>query len=886
MREMLDPKTIALIGATESEGTVGRTIMENLIASEGRGIYPVNPKHDQILGLKCYASIAEVPVHIDLAMVAVPAEGVPDVLEACANAGVCGAIVVSAGFGETGKHGAALERRIRKIVDNSQLRVIGPNCLGVIRPTVGLNASFLSISPRKGDIALISQSGALGTGMLDWATTAHIGFSMFASVGSMTDVDFADLIDFLGEDRYTRSILVYMESIGDARRFISAARSFARSKPIIVLKPGRYSESARVALSHTGAMASDDEIYEAAFRRVGVVRVHEVADLFHTAEVLDSHRLPSGPSVAVVTNAGGLGVMATDALVEWGGELAPLSEKTMAALDTSLPAYWSHANPVDVLGDAPSERFVAALEACLHDPAVNGALVIYTPQGNARPDQMAEQVSAIASKAYKPVVTVLMGGETVRNGRDIFHRAGVPCFETPEDAVKAYLGMYEYSKNLELLYQTPAELSVDVAPPKHNLQALLRRVASSGRKILTEEESKRFVRTYGIPIATPRLATSADEAVAIAGRFGYPVVLKVVSHGITHKSAAGGVATDIFSDEDVRTAYNRVIERVSESSPKAVVEGVSVQKMVRKVDYELILGVRKDAQFGTVIVFGAGGVGAEGLADFAVALPPLNQTLARRMMEETRVFQLMSKPPKGVTPPDLGELEELLTMLSNIAVDFPEIAELDINPLVIADGHATAVDARIVIDESTLSGRSRAPHLVITPYPTRYVMPWKLADGTEVLLRPVKPEDEPLEAELLATASEETLRSRFFENRVNIDHTMLVRFTNIDYDREMTIVAELTKGKKKHIIGVGGLTVEGNRKRGEFAVMVHDQYQGLGLGFKLTDIVIGIAQEKGLREIRGFVDARNHRMLKVVSELGFVEETTADGVTTECLSLA
>jgi acetyltransferase len=885
MRQMLDPKTIALIGATESEGTVGRTIMENLLASEGRDIYPVNPRHDTILDLKCYPSIAEVPVHIDLAVVAVPAEGVPDVLQACAERGVCGAIVVSAGFGETGKHGAALEKRIRKILDTYPMRVIGPNCLGVIRPTVGLNASFLSIQPMKGDIALISQSGALGTGMLDWATTAHIGFSLFASVGSMTDVDFADLIDFLGEDRYTRSILVYMESIGDARRFISAARSFARSKPIIVLKPGRYSESARVALSHTGAMASDDELYEAAFRRVGVVRVHEVADLFHTAEVLDSHRLPKGASVAVVTNAGGLGVMATDALVEWGGKLAKLSDKTMDTLNAALPAYWSHANPVDVLGDADSERFVVALNACLHDTNVNGVLVIYTPQGNALPNAMAEQVATIASKAHKPVITVLMGGERVLEGRDIFHRAGVPCFETPEDAVKAYLGMYRYSSNLELLYQTPAELPVDAAPPKHNLQALLKRVARSGRSVLTEEESKRFVRTYGVPIVTQRLARDVDEALEAANRAGYPVVLKVVSHGITHKSAAGGVATGVCSPNELRGAYARILDRVAKSAPKAVIEGVSVQEMIREVDYELIMGIKKDPQFGSVIIFGAGGVSAEGLADFAVALPPLNQVLARRMMEETRIFQVMSKPPKGVTPPDLGELEELLTMLSNIAVDFPEVAELDINPLVIAGGQATAVDARVVIDEAVIAGKSTDRHLVITPYPTRYVMPWRLADGTQVLLRPVRPEDEPLEAELLATASEETLRARFFENRVNIDHTMLVRFTNIDYDREMAIVAELTKGRKKRIIGVGRLMVEPSRSRGEFAVMVHDEFQGQGLGFKLTDLIIGIAQEKGLAEVRGYIDSKNHRMLKVVEELGFMEEGAEEGVTTVCLSL-
>ena len=885
MRRMLDPNTVALIGATETEGTVGRIIMENLVRSDGRALYPVNPRHDEVFGIPCLPSITAVPERVDLAVVATPAATVPDVLLECAKAGVHGAIVVSAGFGETGKEGLARERHIRRILRDYPMRVVGPNCLGIIRPSVGLNASFLSVEPAPGDIALISQSGALGTGMLDWAVSAHVGFSLFASVGSMVDVDFADLVDFLGEDPHTRSILIYMETIGNARRFMSAARSFARNKPIIVLKPGRYSESARAALSHTGAMAGDDEVYEAAFRRVGVLRVHEVADLFHAAEVLDSRRLPVGPGVAIVTNAGGLGVMATDSLVEHGGRLATLSEKTTKLLDAALPPYWSHGNPVDVLGDATSDRFVAAVKACLADPGVNGILLLYTPQGNARPDEMAARVSALVKGSPKPVITVLMGGETVIAGREIFNSAAVPCYNTPEEAVRTYLSMYQYARNLELLYETPAELPIDIAPPKHNLQAMLRRIAKSGRTVLTEEESKRFVTTYGFPVVEQVIADDLAEALVAAKKIGYPVVLKIVSHDITHKSAAGGVEVGVCSAPDLETAYARIMKRVKKSSPKAVIDGVSVQKMVREVDFELILGMKKDRQFGSVLVFGAGGVAAEGLADFAVSLPPLNQTLARRMMEETRIFRTIQSPRRGVVAPDVSELDELLTVLSNIVVDFPEIAEIDINPLVIADGKACAVDARIVIDKSALEGKPKKPHLVITPYPTRYVTPWRLSDGTEVILRPIRPEDEPMEYELLTTASEATLRGRFLENLVNITHEMLVRFTNIDYDREMAIVAELTKGKKKRIIGVARLMGESDRGRGEFAVLVHDDYQGRGLGYKLTDMIIGIAQEKGLREITGYVDSNNRRMLRVVAELGFVAEETVDRVTTVRMSL-
>ena len=885
MRKMLDPRSIAVIGASETEGSVGRTIMDNALASAGRTVYPVNPRRETILGLPTYPSVGDIGAEIDLAMVATPAATVPDVLAQCAAAGVHGAIVVSAGFSETGKQGALLDTQIRKVLRSSPMRVVGPNCLGIIRPTVGLNASFLNITPDAGNIALISQSGALGTGMLDWAIDAHVGFSMFASVGGMVDVDFADLIDFLGDDEQTRSILIYMETIGNARRFMSAARGFARNKPIIVLKPGRYAESARAALSHTGSMAGGDEIYEAAFRREGVVRVHEVADLFHAAAVLDSHRLPKGSNVAIVTNAGGLGVMATDALVEHGGRLASLSAATMETLNAALPPYWSHDNPIDVLGDAGSDRFVAAVQACLDDEAVNGILLIYTPQGNARPDEMAARVAELVKDSDKPLITVLMGGETVRNGRRIFSAAGIPSYETPEDAVKTYLGMYRYSANLELLYETPAELTVDVAPPRHNLEAMLRRIAKTGRLVLTEEESKRFLTTYGMPVVRQETTHTVEEALAAAKEIGYPVVLKIVSHDITHKNAVGGVEVGICSAPDLERSYAQLLERVKERAPDAAIEGVAVQMMVRHVDYELILGMKKDLQFGSVVIFGAGGVGAEGLADFSVSLPPLNPVLARRMMEETRIYRSLAKPPTGVTPPDLAALDGMITMLSNLVVDFPEIAEIDVNPVVVAQGKPVAVDARIIIDQSVLDGTPETPHLVITPYPTRFITPWRLTDGTEILLRPIKPEDESMIAEMLSTMSEETLHERFFEGIPHFDHDRLVRFTNIDYERELAIVAELTGRRGKRIIGVGRVIGDPGRGTGEFTVIVHDEFHGRGLGFKLVDLIIGIAEEKGFTELTGTISADNERMLDLTEQLGFSASPAENGVVAVRLEL-
>jgi acetyltransferase len=886
MKRMLDPRTIAVIGASEAEGSVGRTIMDNVMRSADRTVYPVNPKHKAVMGLAAYPDIAAVPAEVDLAVIATPAATVPDVMAQCVAAGVRGAIIVSAGFAETGKAGAALGAQIRKALRGSSTRVIGPNCLGVIRPGVGLNASFLDIQPEPGDIALISQSGALGTGMLDWAIDAHVGFSLFASVGGMLDVDFADLIDFLGEDEQTRSILIYMETIGDARRFTSAARGFARNKPIIVLKPGHYAESARAALSHTGSMAGGDEIYEAAFRRDGIVRVHEVTDLFHAAEVLDSKRLPQGPDVAVVTNAGGLGVMATDSIVEHGGRLAQLSDSAMEQLNAALPPYWSHANPIDVLGDAGSDRFSAAVRTCLDEPTVNGILVLYTPQGNARPDEMAEQIVKLVKGSDKPVITALMGGKSVRAGRRIFAEAGIPCYEAPEDAVKTYLDMWRYSKNLELLYETPAELSIDVNPPHRHLDAMIRRVAHSGRYILTEAESKQFLTTYGMPVIGQKIGHTLEEALKAAETIGYPVVLKIVSHEVTHKNAVGGVQIGVCSPKDLERAYTQMLERVKERAPKAVIEGVSVQSMIRPIDYELILGMKKDRQFGSVLVFGAGGVGAEGLADFTVSLPPLNQVLARRMMEETRIFKSMQRAPRGVELPDFAALDQMLVELSNIVVDFPEIAEIDINPVVVSGGKPCAVDARIIIDKSVLDGSPETPHLIIAPYPSHFVAPWKLTDGTEVLLRPIKPEDEQLIAEMLATMTEASLKDRFFGGIPAFTHERLVRFTNIDYERELAIVAELTKGKSRRILGVGRLIGYPERGHGEFSVIVHDDFQRKGLGRKLADLMIGIAEDKGITSIEGLVSDDNAPLLALAAQLGFEAGASQDGIVRVRLDLA
>jgi acetyltransferase len=877
-RRMLNPKTVALIGATEKEGSVGRAAMENLLLSSGRKIFPVNPNRTAVLGVACYPNIGSVPEPVDLAVVATPARTVPEIVEECGKAGVQGIVVISAGFREIGEEGKRLEDQIKQIRKKHGMRIIGPNCVGYIRPNVGLNASFLKAKPEGGKIAFISQSGALGSAILDWAVSAHIGFSMFASVGSMIDVDFGDMIDFLGDDPDTRSIMIYMEGVGNAKKFMSAARGFARTKPIIVVKPGRFAESARAAVSHTGAMASDDEVYDAAFKRAGVVRVNEVGDLFNSAAVLDSKHLPRGRRLAIVTNAGGPGVMGTDELMELGGELARLSDESMRQLNSVLPPYWSRGNPIDVLGDADVGRYVKALDVCLNDPGVDGILVAYTPQGAARPTELARSIAEIARNSWKPIIVTWMGGEAVREARDIFAHGDIPSYDTPEDAVKTYLYMYRYGRNLELLYETPAELSVDQAPPKSNLKALITRLANEGVTTVSEEDSKRFLSNYGIPTTKPYMANNVEAAIRLANDTGYPVVLKIVSPDISHKSDVGGVATGIDSDEKLRSEYDAMMRRVKASRPQAKILGVTIQKMIEKIDYEIILGARKDRDFGSVILFGMGGVGAEIFQDFSIGLPPLNQTLARRLMEDTRVHKMI-QGYRGKPPADMRQLEEIIVRFSNLIVDFPEIAEIDVNPLAICGGKAYALDARIVIDKNALEYPSPYSHLVITPYPTRYVTPWKLTNGKEVMLRPIRPEDEPLEHEMLTTLSEDTLRGRFFQVIKNITHEMLIRYCNIDYDREMAIVGEIREGEKRRIIGIGRLIIEPDFRKGEFAVVVHDDYQGKGLGYKLVDMVIGIAQEKGLEKIYGIVLTDNRAMLRICDELGFKTRALSDGTT-------
>ena len=897
LNNVFNPRSIALIGASDREGSVGRVALTNLIQAKDRKIFPVNPNKKSVLGLECFKDIASIGDPVDCAVIATPAREVPGLVEACGKAGIGGAVIFSAGFKEIGEEGRLLEQQVTTLRKQYGMRILGPNCLGFVRPNAGLNATFMRTSPPSGHIAFISQSGALGSAILDWAVDEHVGFSMFASIGAMMDLDFGDLIDFLGEDDDTRSILIYMEGVGNAKKFMSAARAFSMRKPIIIIKPGRFTESAKAARSHTGAMAGDDAIYEAAFERVGVVRVKEISDLFNVAEILDSRKLPKGPRLAIVTAAGGPGVMATDALVDNGGKLAKLSDKSMEQLNQVLPPFWSKGNPIDVLGDADAARYGKAIKICLDDSEVDGVLVIYVPMDIAPPDEVARAVIDNAKDMWKPVIAAWMGGQKVRSAMEAFAQNNIPSYETPEEAVKAYASMYWYERSLELLYETPADLPVQemfqedqkdfiqkIMSEKKGLRDLIKKAIGEGRTLLNEDESKAFLAAYRIPTTMPSITHDVKEAVTVATKIGYPVVIKIVSPDITHKTDVGGVAVGIRSDEQLRQAYETMVTTVKERAPKASIRGIAVQKMVEDIDYEVILGSKKDKDFGSVILFGMGGVMAELIKDFSIGFPPLNRTLAKRLMEETKAYKLI-QGWRGKVPANLDELEMILVLFSYLVAGFPEIAEIDINPLAISGGKLCAVDARIILDKDYRESASPYPHLVITPYPIRLVTSSRLSDGTEIVLRPIMPEDEPLEREFLETLSDESRRTRFFSAFKNISHEWFVMFCNIDYDRHIAMVAEITENGKRKIIGVVRLILDPDFDSGEIAALVHDRFQRKGLGQTLMEVVTKIAKWKGLKEIHGEVLTENQKMLGLCKKLGYTTKMLPDGITSISLQL-
>ena len=889
---LFKPGSVALIGATEREGSVGRALLANLLIPAFQGkVYPVNPQHANILGLTAYPSIGDIPAPVDLAVIATPAATVPATVGECVSAGVKSAIVISAGFREHGVEGQALEAQIAHELKRGHMRLLGPNCLGVMNARFGLNATFAQTIARPGNVAFLSQSGALQTAILDWSLREQVGFSAFVSTGSMLDIGWGDLIDYFGDDPYTQSILIYMESVGDARAFLSAAREVTLTKPIIVLKAGRSEAASKAAASHTGALTGSDDVLQAAFRRAGVVRVSSIPDFFYMAEVLSKQPRPRGPKLTMLTNAGGPAVLATDALIAVGGELTALSPKSLDALNEFLPAHWSHGNPIDILGDADPERYQRAAEIALADPNSDGLLVILAPQGMTNPAEVAERLKPHAHAHGKPLLASWMGGASVAAGEAILNTAGIPTFAYPDTATRIFTLMWRYSYNLRGIYETPVltDGPQEESEARGKIRNIIEQARSRGRTLLTEYESKQVLTLCGIPAVETRIAHNEAEAIAAATAIGFPVVVKLHSETISHKSDVGGVKLSLPDQDAVRQAYRAIESSATERAGRDSFQGVTVQPMWKTSGYELIVGSATDAQFGPVIAFGSGGELVEVYRDRALALPPLNTTLAHRLLEQTLIFKALSGV-RGRKAVDIAALEAVLVRFSRLIVENPAIKEADINPLVASADEIIALDARFVLHDKKVAD-NELPKPAIRPYPVQYVFPWTMKDGTPVTLRPIRPEDEPLMVKFHAALSERSVFLRYFQwSKLSqrVAHDRLRRICFIDYDREMALVADHTSPEtgEHEILAVGRLSKLHGKSTAEMALLVRDQYQRLGLGVELLRRLIQVARDEHLDSMQAYLLRENVEMRGLVEKLGFrVEPADETGVHLAFLNL-
>ena len=872
---MLAPRSVAVIGATETEGSVGRTLMENLKAGNfGGTLIPVNPRRRRVFGITAFPRISAAQHAVDLAVVATPAPTVPALIGECVEAGVKGAIIISAGFEECGQAGRELEKQILKELRGSKMRIIGPNCLGVMRPRIALNATFAADMALPGSVGFISQSVGLCTAILDWGLREKVGFSAFVSVGSMLDVNWGDLIYYLGDDPSTKSIVIYMESIGNARSFLSAAREVALTKPIIVIKVGRSEAASKAAASHTGSLTGNDEVLDAAFRRVGVLRVNTIPELFNMAEVLAKQPRPRTPRLVIVTNAGGPAALATDMLVTGGGQIAQLSRESFDAFNKLLPAHGSRNNPVDLLGDAGAERYAKALEIVSKDPNNDGVLVILTPQAMTEPTATAEQLKRFAKFNGKPILASWMGGDQVRVGEEILNNAGIPTFPYPDTAMRAFAYMWRYADNLRSLYETPAVgADSDNQFAKRSQVAKIIRTARRGKRtLLTEIESKEILAAYGISVVETHIAFSEEEAVKLAESIGSSVVLKVYSATITHKSDVGGVKLNLRGAGAVRRAYRQIQLAVTKHNRGEDFLGVTVEPMIAVDGCELILGSSLDPQFGPVLLFGAGGPLVEVFKDRALALPPLNATLARRVIEQTRIFAAL-KGVRGRGPADLAALDQLLVRFSQLVAEQRWIKEIDINPLVASASGLIALDARMVL-HSAEAREDELPRPGIRPYPSQYVARCRLRDNTVAILRPIRPEDEPLMIEFHKTLSEQSVRFRYFsllKLETRIAHERLTRICFNDYDCEIALVIDYKNPQtaRHEILGVGRLSKLHGLDEAEWAIIISDQWQGHGLGTKLLRLLVEIGRKEKLSRIFAHILPDNSVMQHVSKKVGF-----------------
>ncbi len=874
---LFSPNSIAMFGASERKNSVGEVVFRNLVSSGFKGdIYPINPKHSKVQGQKAYKTIAEVGKPIDLAVVATPAKTIPAIVEACGQHGVKTMIILSAGFRESGPAGRRLEDRVTEVAKEFGIRFIGPNCLGLIRPDKGVNVTFGNNDAKPGNLALVSQSGAICTAILDWAEINDIGFSTVISTGIAADLDFGDYLDYLVSDPKTDSILMYVEGIKDARRFMSGLRAAARIKPVIVLKVGRHAAGAEASMSHTGALVGSDETFSAALSRSGVLRVETVSQLFSAAKALSARSRVYGDKLAIITNGGGPGVMAADRASDLNIELSEFSKETIDKLNKVLPEVWSHGNPVDIIGDAPPERYREAVDICLSSPEVDGAIVILTPQAMTEPAKVAEVLIELSDQHKKPILTSWMGGKQIRDARKLFNNAKLPSFRTLENAVDAFHYLSSYQKNQRLLLQTPAKSSRrHIQPDVEGARLIIESALAEQRKILTEPESFALLGAFRIGAVRNGIARSANEALILAESIGFPVAMKIYSPDITHKSDAGGIRLNINNAQAVRSTYRELIEQVKQTRPEARIDGVTVEQMYQSPNgRELLIGITRDPVFGPVISFGSGGTTVEVMGDSAIALPPLNRRLAADLINRTKASKMLDQF-RHMPAANCEALMDVLLRVSSMACELPWIQEMDINPLILDEDAAVAVDARIRVDFPKPS-TDPYHHLAIHPYPTNLVSRLQLPNGTNIIIRPIRPEDVDLEQNFTRDLSDEAKYFRFMSSVQELTTEMLMRFTQIDYHYEMALIAVMEIDNREEELGVARYVTNPDKKSCEFALVVSDKWQRQGIGHRLMHQLMEAARDKGLEKMEGEVLSNNFKMLDLMKSLNFRVTTSPD----------
>ncbi len=873
LEKIFAPESVAVIGATTRKDSVGDRVFQNMIDAGYSGeLYAVNPRYKEVHGKKCYPSIEAIGKPIELAVIVLPAKVVPDVIRQCGENGVRGVVVISAGFREVGREGARLEEQMIEQARRFGIRIIGPNCLGIMRPSVGLNATFSLNAALPGELALVSQSGALCTSILDWALHNKVGFSTMISMGASADVDFGEALDYLAADAKTKSILVYIEGIRMARRFMSGLRVAARMKPVVVVKAGRYAAGSRAAMSHTGSIVGSDDVFDAALRRAGVVRVITIGELFASAEILSSGSRVNGNRLAVVTNAGGPGVIVADCAVERNVSIQDFDEKTMGQLDKILPPQWSHGNPVDILGDAPPEKYGEAVAICHKNKDIDGVAVMLTPQAMTRPTEAAQRVIEAAKKTKKPTLACWMGEDQVEEARRLFTENRIPTFRTPESAVAAFSYLARYNRSQQLLLQVPGPLSERHDPDVDGAKLVIEGAIGEGHKVLSTTESKALLTAFGIPTMQSVEARSANEALVAAQSLGFPVAMKIASHDITHKSDVGGVRLNINSAATVRSVYNDLIFAAKKAMPKADIRGVTIEKMCRKPHgRELMVGVVRDSVFGPTISFGAGGTTVEIMKDRAVALPPLNQYLVQDMIKQTKISKLLDSF-RNLPEVDKGAIETVLLRVSEMVCELPQIQELDINPLIVDENGAMAVDARVVVEHQSPT-MGRYDHMAIHPYPSHLESNMQLPDGRNIVIRPIRPEDAEIEDTFVRNLSPESKYFRFMHTLQELTPKMLVRFTQIDYDREMAFIATTDVDGREAEIAVGRYVTNPDGATCEPALVVGDEWRRMGIGTKIMASLMDVARNRGLTLMEGEVLSDNSTMVSLARKMGFIVQS-------------